>query len=171
MRIIGVDPGLGGAIAVLDENGKLCALEDMPVITGVQGGKTRREIIPHALGQLVADVTAGEPAFAFVERVSARPGEGVGSAFRFGLGFGMVQGILGARMIAFELLTPQQWRKSVSLTGDKGSARALASRLYPEYAKGFSRVKDDGRAEAALIARAGYFRFHGDPEYYHSAKP
>ena len=98
---------------------------------------------------------AFEPDVALIERVHAMKGQGVSSCFNFGVSYGVVQGVVTAKRIPLHLITPQEWKKYHRLGPDKGSARGLASRLFPVQADLFSRVRDDGRAEAALLALFG----------------
>lgn len=103
-------------------------------------------------------VEAYAPDVALIERVHAMRGQGVSSCFNFGMGYGVLQGVLGAKRIPFYLITPQEWKKHHRLGPDKGAARGMAARLFPVQAELFSRVKDDGRAEAALLALFGLAR-------------
>ena len=153
--ILGVDVGLSGAIAVVDANGELIAVHDMPCLEGA-GPAGRRAICPPLLAEIIAQSHASK---AFVERVGARPGEGPAGAFAFGHSAGIIAGILASALIPAALLTPPQWKRLVGIPrgsdGAKDAARAEAIRRWPAKASWFARKKDDGRAEAALIAVAG----------------
>ena len=82
------------------------------------------------------------------------PGQGVASMFNFGMGYGIIQGVVSALGIPYELVTPQSWKKRAGLIGkDKDNARTMAQQLYPDAPLG--RKKDIGRADALLIARFG----------------
>lgn len=144
--IIGIDPGLSGAIAVLDEQGVLREAFDMPVFK--IKGKSQMDV--YALGRLLAAVP--KPNRAVIEQVGAMPGQGVTSMFNFGFSTGTVHGVLGAFQIPLTLVTPQRWKGYFRLGSDKDQSRQAAGRLWPTAAF-FGRVKDAGRAEAALIAR------------------
>lgn len=146
MIVIGIDPGLTGAIAFIDTvTDKLISVIDMPVA----GGQIVATILHHTLH--VRPV-----AKAYIEKVGARPGQGVSSMFKFGRGLGVVEGVLGSMEIPIEWLSPQAWKKPLGLIGkDKDAARLLAIECYPEMAEHFRRKKDGGRADAALIAKAG----------------
>ena len=95
------------------------------------------------------------PSVAIVESVSAMPGQGVSSTFKFGAAYGTVRGVIAALEIPVHLVTPGKWKKHFRLSADKEQARALALRLFPASSQHFERKKDHGRAEAALIARYG----------------
>lgn len=159
--IIGIDPGLQGAIAALYPSGQL-AIYDTPT-TVVKGSKR---------GYLVGDMRSaleaacgGSPAatgdvFAVVEEPSAAPGL---NSFRSGLaqgtGVGLWQGLLVGLGVPYELVLPQKWKRPLGLIGqDKGGSVALAQRLFPALAGEFRGPRGgakDGRAEAALLAEWG----------------
>lgn len=142
--IIGIDPGLTGAIACLHaDTGALIWVEDMPVID--------KRINAAALGDLL-DPEVG--AMVVVEAVHAMPKQGVSSSFNFGHSLGVIHGVIGALALPQCNVTPQEWKKHHRLIGTtKGASRQRATELYPAHASLFARVKDDGRAEAVLIAR------------------
>jgi crossover junction endodeoxyribonuclease RuvC len=143
--ILGVDPGLSGALGFYcSARPDQAAAEDMPVAGG--------EIDPVTLARRIAQ---RRPVVAVVERVSARPKQGVASTFKFGAAYGAVRGVLGALQVPVHLVTPGLWKRHYHLRSDKEDARALALRLFPATSACFHRRKDHGRAEAALIARYG----------------
>ena len=144
--LIGIDPGLSGALAVLAPAGELERLADLPVI---RDGRLAW-IDGAALQSLLLEVLAGRPARAIVERVSAMPRQGVASSFNFGVGFGSVLSILQARCIAIELVTAAVWKRSLGLSADKRASLDKARLLYPSADLGLA--KHDGRAEALLLA-------------------
>lgn len=170
MIFLGVDPGLSGALAVLDAQGQPLHLVDTPVMqVGTKREYDRSEIrrllrsllareivqcsngsILHAFGNLQGDVAI----IACVELVHAMPGQGVVSMWRMGQGFELWMMALTMLEVAVETVTPQRW-KGVMLDGlpkDKDASRHRAKALWPQWAERFSRKKDDGRAEACLIA-------------------
>ncbi len=143
--ILGLDPGISGALAFyFTEAPDRIAVEDMAV-----AGK----MVSAPL--LAASIQKHGPAIAVIESVGARPGQGVSSMFRFGTAYGIAQGVIGALQIPVEFVSPQRWKKHFHLTGDKELSRAKAQQLFPACAVSFNRVKDHGRAEAALIAKYG----------------
>jgi crossover junction endodeoxyribonuclease RuvC len=99
---------------------------------------------------------------AFVEFVSARPKEGAVGAFSFGRCKGCVEGVAAAFGLPIAFLTPPTGKRLVGIPpskdGAKDAARSEVIRRWPNKAWLFARVKDDGRAEAALIAVAGLIR-------------
>lgn len=158
--ILGTDPGLTGALVLLAKDGeRIIRCWDMP--TAVTG-KTRSVNAP-LLADLIREAIElsdqqGERLQAVVERVASRPGQGIASSFNFGMGFGTLLGALGALDVRISLVTPPQWKKRAGLTGkEKDAGRTAALALWPESSELFQRVKDQGRADAALIG------FHGRP--------
>lgn len=141
--LLGIDPGISGAIACL-EGDDLLWVTDMPVADGEVLGPV-----------LAARVLAGlGDRRAVVERAQSMPGMGVTGAFRYGAGYGVILGVLGALSIPFDTVRPTAWKKAAGLAGkDKPASRRRAIELWPQHAERFARAKDDGRAEAALIAR------------------
>jgi crossover junction endodeoxyribonuclease RuvC len=85
------------------------------------------------------------------------PKQGVASSFSFGQGLGMWQGIIAALGLPLEMPSPQRWKKEMLADQgkDKDASRFKAIQLFPTLAVQLSRVKDDGRAEALLMAAYG----------------
>jgi crossover junction endodeoxyribonuclease RuvC len=110
MIVLGIDPGLSGALALYNTSEGSVEIIDMPVLEIVRNGKKKREVSAQALAnQLVGrNVTA-----AFLERVNAMAGQGVTSVFSFGRSSGIVEGVLAAYDIPTTLVTPQAWQKAV----------------------------------------------------------
>ena len=144
---IGIDPGLSGAVAVLSPAGRLVDVFDMPVVDK----RVNATLLHDAVRFYVEHVDAGRLS-AVVEQVASRPGQGVASTFKFGTSYGVVLGVLGALEIPVTHVRPNVWKRAVGVTADKGSSRRKAIDLWPDKAQMFARVKDDGRAESALIA-------------------
>lgn len=157
MNLIGIDIGVRGALALISSNGELLAVEDMPVLN--DGPKGRPAVNAPLLADLVYRWHAGH---AFVELVGARPKEGAVGAFAFGRSRGVVEGVLGACGVPATHIAPASWKRAVGVPpgkdGAKNAARSEAIRRWPSQAALFARVKDDGRAEAGLIAVAGLAR-------------
>ena len=142
--IMGLDPGISGAVAFYfpDQRAAISAY-DVPVV-----GK---EINASALCDLIKKYA---PDLAVVEIVHSMPRQGVSSSFNFGVSYGIAKGVLGALQIPVIFVTPGKWKKHFSLTSDKEKSRALAISTWP-FSDHFRRKKDDGRAEAALLALYG----------------
>lgn len=147
--IIGIDPGNTGAIVMLDETGAVVEIHDMPLMAN----GTKQQVNPAELRNILSP-WAAHVEMAYLEKVGAMPGQGVASMFNFGMGFGVIQGVIAALGIPVKLVAPQSWKKRAGLIGkDKDNARTLAQQLYPSAPLG--RKKDIGRADAILIARFG----------------
>lgn len=155
--IIGIDIGARGALALISAAGELLNVADMPVLA--DGPKGRPAVNPALLADLIYQWQATR---AFIEFVGARPGEGPTGAFAFGRSRGVVEGVLGAAGVPAAMIAPAAWKRLVGIApgkdGAKDAARSEAIRRWPAQASLFARVKDDGRAEAALIAVAGMMR-------------
>jgi crossover junction endodeoxyribonuclease RuvC len=156
MRHIGIDPGLSGAIAVLTDD--TLQIHDMPVMTVDRNGNAKRQVSANELAELL-NLYAGKDCHVYVERVSAMAGQGVTSVFSFGRSFGMIEGILAALKMPVTFVAPATWTRAIGRSPGKDASRARAMELFPNYEYFFKRVKDDGRADAALIAHWG--RKHG----------
>lgn len=159
---IGIDLGNTGAIAIY--NGRKLTVHDMPVIHVV---RTRRKVSWVDAQGLVKILESygfqqqGLFVQALFEKTGAQPKQSNTSMFTFGRGAGIVEGVLAGLHIPYTLVQPQQWQKALGVVKGEGKARkdparAKAMKLYPREAHLFSRKKDDGRADAALIARYGH---------------
>ncbi len=159
--VLGIDPGFSGALAWLDLGGDL-HVEDMPTLAVERNGKTKRDMDLAALVELVEQ---HRPAFAVVERVGAMPGQGVSSMFAFGRGFGSILGVLAALKVPVELVTPATWKRTLTVPAGKDGARLRASQLLPAHGGNWRRARDDGRAEAAMIAWYGFVHLSNRPGF------
>lgn len=148
--IIGIDPGLTGALAVV-RPGTVLACYDMPVETGA--GNRRRVSAP-VLVQLLKQVTKEHgPAPVALEQVSAMPKQGVSSMFSLGRSLGVVEAVTVALGLELTFYSAQHWKRRHGLVGrPKDASRTRAMELYPAAADWLVRKKDHGRADAILIA-------------------
>ena len=150
-RVIGIDPGASGAIALL-VSGVLISVHDMPTVTVERNKAQKRQVCPAGLSLLMQQLS---PHRATVEKVGAMPGQGVSSMFSFGRSVGIIEGVLAARQIPVTFTTPQAWQKQSGAAKGKDGSRQRVMELFPREAHLFARVKDDGRADAVLIALMG----------------
>lgn len=156
--ILGIDPGLNGGLAVVQENGELLHYCKMPIkqTRVVVGKKQKTQRIIDVAG--IASVLAKyEPTNIFIEKAGARPGQGVVSMFTFGMGYGMVLGLCMAMegAICTDIVTPQRWQKHLMaglehIEDTKIRALAKFQELYPEV-----ETTHDGIVDAVLIAEYG----------------
>lgn len=144
--IIGIDPGFTGAIALVD--GKRVWAADLP-ITLI---KNKKEICVTTFIDILRDIGVRRIQYAVVEDVHARPGQAAGAMWRFSYNAGILFGVLRAFDIKVIRVSPQVWKPGLGLNSDKNKSLELARELYPNYKKYFKRKKDDGRAEALLLA-------------------
>ena len=152
---IGIDVGLNGAIALLRPDNTL-SIVDMPTGEVKVGNKVKRRIIPELLATSIEGMVGNFHVVAMVEKVSAMPSQGSVSMFQFGTSYGLVLGVLAALQIETHQVSPATWKRHFRLlsTG-KDASRMKACSMFPAQAALFARVKDDGRAEAALLAVYG----------------
>jgi len=160
MIVIGIDPGITGAVAAIDA-GNVVAIWDAPTIEIRVGKKTKNDYMPSEMAAIFSRNEL-EIAHVFIEKVGAMPGQGVVSMFGFGNGFGSWLGILAALKLPYTLVTPQAWKKEI-MRGmrDKDAARLRAQQLFPALTEKLSRKKDIGRADAVLIAEYGRRQLSG----------
>lgn len=150
--ILGIDPGASGGLAFFNMERGLLDVFDMPIVEVKRGGRNKKEVSPQMLQAIIG---ARRVHGAYLEKVGAMPGQGVSSMFQFGRSVGMIEGVLATLLIPTSYVTPQKWQKEVGARGGKDASRARAAELFPAYAANFQRKKDDGRADAALIAFYG----------------
>lgn len=153
MLIIGVDPGATGAIAAIF-NGELSSVHDMPCLTLKVGGKDRRRVDAVGLATRFAFVDSKRTKV-FIEQVGPNIRDGKAAAFAFGGGFRMIEQVCACFHIPYEFVLPNTWQRAVGCPKGKDGARARAAQIFPASAEHFRRVKDDGRADAVLIAHYG----------------
>ena len=142
---VGVDPGISGAIAILDAKGAAIEVYDMPVVDGLVSGRLLfRSLWERRIRRVI------------VEKVNAMPGQGVSSMFKFGRSVGVVEGVVGALGVRFSWVAPGAWKRHHGLLrAEKEASRRLAIEKFPCMAEKLARKKDVGRAEALLIAEYG----------------
>ena len=152
MKIIGIDPGLSGAIAVL-ENNKVLSIFEMPVMS--EGKKNKRQLNSAQLVTLLKDnISENEEVSVVVEQVNAMPGQGVTSMFNFGQTFGAIKGVCAALRLPIFFVRPSKWKKHFELiNSSKDSSRTKAIEMYPSLSDDLAKKKDVNKSDAILIAR------------------
>lgn len=141
MRIIGVDPGLTGALALHGPTGMI-EVADMPTVDGAVDAYTLTAILAEW----------GSVDRVIVEAQQAMPRQGVASTFKTGANYGRILGVLAALQRPVTHVTASTWTKALHVGSDKAAHRRRAQDEWPYLADRFARVKDDGRADACLIA-------------------
>ena len=152
MKIFGIDPGLSGAIAIL-ENKKVLDLFDMPVMA--EGKKNKKQLNSAQLVNIINENTEkNEEIFVVVEQVNAMPGQGVTSMFNFGQTFGAIKGVCAALQLPIFFVRPSKWKKHFELiNSSKDASRTKVIEMYPSLAHLLSKKKDVNKSDAILIAR------------------
>lgn len=150
-RVVGIDPGLLGAVAVVDGD-ELVAVHPMP--TTLLDGRT----VTDGRGLCDLLVAIGQVRMVVVERIPGLgPGIGKSSAMSLGWSLGVIHGVLGATARPTSTVTPAEWRRAARIVTPQGSSSdglkrlslARAGQLWPDRRW---RRRDDGIAEAALMA-------------------
>lgn len=165
--IMGIDPGLDGAICFMAEDGSVLNLSVMPTLKVEMATKKRvtlkrksgnvTKLVPSFRREVdiksVADLMGRyQPDMAYIEKVNAMPGQGVTSMFSFGFGYGMLVGVCKALQGALVtvLVSPKTWQKGLhqGVPGESAKDRSLAAAetLFPGQCHGH-----DGKIDAILI--------------------
>ena len=152
MKIIGIDPGLSGAIVILEEN-KVLGMFDMPVMA--EGKKNKRQLNSAQLVNIINEhIKKNEEIAVVVEQVNAMPGQGVTSMFNFGQTFGAIKGVCAALELPIFFVRPSKWKKHFELiNSSKDSSRTKVIEMYPSLSSQLSKKKDVNKSDAILIAR------------------
>jgi crossover junction endodeoxyribonuclease RuvC len=149
--IVGIDPGLSGALFFLDPRDPATGESvDLPVHLLTRGGKSKREVY---IAGLIGILALHRLTLAYVDQVGAMPGQGISSVFAFGKVLLIILGVLAARSVPLILVAPARWKRALGVVKAKDAARARVSQLPLK--------KHDGRAEAALIALYGARQLSG----------
>jgi crossover junction endodeoxyribonuclease RuvC len=152
MKVLGIDPGLSGGIAVVDVVEGCCTAAVVIDIPTVGIGAKRRVDVIGVQGFLLAH----GPQHGFVERAQAMPRQGASSGFSYGRAVGAIEAVVMANAIPLTIIEPSIWKRFYRLAGgDKEAARQRALQLVPSVHGDLARRKDHGRAEALLIALYG----------------
>lgn len=152
---IGIDPGLSGAIAVIDANAGTLQFFDTPTVQVKSGRTVKNQMDPYAIITILRSFAeAHADVLVTLEKVGPMPGQGVTSMFNFGMGVGIWIGILAALKIPFQQVHPNTWKKLMmaDMGKEKDASRIKAMQLFPQSAIELTRKKDHGRADALLLA-------------------
>ena len=157
MIIVGIDPGIAGAICFFS-SGNVIDVIDMP--TMAEGKKNKKQVngsqIFYEISMRIKKYKA-QNINVVVEQVSAMPGQGVTSMFNFGQSFGLLKGICAAMQLPIFFVRPAKWKKHFELiNSSKDASRTKVIEMYPSISSRLTKKKDVNKADAILIAR--YFR-------------
>ena len=152
MKVIGIDPGLSGGIAILQEK-RVLGLFDMPVMS--EGKKNKRQLNSAQLVNILKEnIETKDEIAVVVEQVNAMPGQGVTSMFNFGQTFGAIKGVCAALKLPIFFVRPSKWKKHFELiNSSKDSSRTKAIEMYPKLSNQLAKKKDVNKSDAILIAR------------------
>ena len=157
MLIIGIDPGITGAICFFEDR-KIIDLIEMPNMAvgkknkrQVNGAQVYNEIFERIKNYNKKDIKV------VIEQVSAMPGQGVTSMFNFGQSFGVLKGICSAMQLPMYFVRPTKWKKYYNLINSKKDAsRTKVIEIFPYISTQLSKKKDSNKADAILIASFFY---------------
>jgi crossover junction endodeoxyribonuclease RuvC len=123
--VLGIDPGVSGALSVIKPNGEIAYLAKPPTVQVLVNKSLRRKLnlpIFAATVRELQESSSKEDArlVAYVEEVSSMPTDGGIQGFAFGRNFGQIEGILAALDVPYTLVRPKEWKaymvaKQVSL--------------------------------------------------------
>ena len=153
MIIIGIDPGIAGAICFFS-NGNVIDVIDMP--TMAEGKKNKKQVngsqIFNEISEKIKNMDK-KNIKVVIEHVTAMPGQGVTSMFNFGQSFGILKGFCSAMQLPVYFVRPAKWKKYFNLiNSEKDASRTRAIEIFPYYSSNLSRKKDSNKADAILIA-------------------
>ena len=137
--IVGIDPGVSGAICIL-RNGKVTMTCDMPIM--VDGTKSKRQVNAAELANILINEKIGEQDKIILESVSAMPGQGVTGMFSFGQSFGVIKGVCAALKLPLHLVRPVKWKKHFNLlNSEKDASRTKVIEMFPYISSEFQKKK------------------------------
>ena len=157
MLIIGIDPGITGALCFF-ENGEVKDIVEIPSMA--EGKKNKRQINgPQTYNEISKRIEGLQKKniAVVIEQVSAMPGQGVTSMFNFGQSFGVLKGICSAMQLPMHFVRPAKWKKYFNLIKtEKDASRTKVIEIFPNISSQLSRKKDSNKADAILIASFFY---------------
>lgn len=157
MAVLGIDPGLDGALVLYGGDDDIL-LFDMPTVETVVHKKKKRQIDAYQVANMI-ERHRDRITHAIVEQVGSMPEQGITSAFNFGYGAGVLYGVLAANVVPVQFVAPAVWKRQFGLIGKgKDASRIAASRIAPHFSGYWPLKKHDGRAEAFLLAAWGMLR-------------
>lgn len=153
--IISIDPGNTGAIALLSDADTVKQVWDMPIMEALSG--KGNVVNPFVLSDIFREAIELGGKSVYLELVHSMPNQGVASTFKFGVSYGVIQGVAACLNLPINLVKPQRWKKYHGLIGkDKDACRLMAIECFEDQADNLKRKKDIGRADAIMIGRFAF---------------
>ncbi len=160
--ILGIDPGLTGALALYDPaTRRIANAKNLPTFEIKRNGKLKGVLDTHALVATLRE-WAPQITHAYLEQVGPMPKQGVSSVWSFCRSHCAPETTLICLNIPFTPVPPQVWKKAVGTTADKDHALLRASQLMPHDIDRWTpkrgiinKLECEGIAEAALMAYYG----------------
>ena len=140
MILLGIDPGVQGALALLDKHENRVTVHDMPDTTD-----TLYELI-----KSFPPITVCMIEKPFYPKII-----GMKNAAKIAEAYGRIKAVLFICGIPLREVAPRDWKAALRLSDSKAASRELAGAFFPDDAEQWKRVRDDGRAEASLLAWYG----------------
>ncbi|CAK9314245.1 unnamed protein product [Citrullus colocynthis] len=158
--VIGVDPDVSGAVALLRTNESISSAQvhDSPHLQVLVGGRRRKRLDAKSIVQLLHSFNAPIGTTAYLEQSTPFPQDGKQGWWSGGFGYGLWIGILVGLGFSVVPVPSLAWKNKFELSGkdtSKDDSRRVASELFPSLSPLLKRKKDHGRAEALLIAAYG----------------
>eukprot|EP00243_Klebsormidium_subtile_P008267 TRINITY_DN3874_c0_g1_i1.p1 TRINITY_DN3874_c0_g1~~TRINITY_DN3874_c0_g1_i1.p1 ORF type:complete len:395 (-),score=38.69 TRINITY_DN3874_c0_g1_i1:107-1291(-) len=158
--VLGVDPDISGALAVLRGSLEETSAQvlDVPFVRVKIGATMRRRHDPGAMAAMIRELQPPPETVVYIEQPRPFPLDGKQGWYSAGYGFGVWMGVLHALQLQVVPVHPANWKRALGLAGrgvTKDDSRELAVRTFPSLLKELRRKKDHGRAEALLIAQHG----------------
>lgn len=152
--VCGIDPGNHGALAFINVDTNSMIVADMPIFEWTTT-RSRKKVDAYTVTRMFKQYN---PVHIYLEEVWSSPQQGVVSAFSFGMGRGILEGVAAATSLPMTQVKPAQWKKELRVAADKRAAVQRAAQLLPSASEAFYGPRGgvlDGRAEAALLALYG----------------
>lgn len=170
MTVIGVDPGLSGAMTHYGVAGPITC-RDMPVFNMTVNRKERKRLDMVELYQYFELHKIMGARLVVLEAVGGRPKQSASAAFVFGYTVGAIFAVCVALRLPIETVSPAVWKQALRVPGKKdkksskpdsayeGKIISRADEILPDFThmwRGPQGGRKVDRAESALIAHYGY---------------
>lgn len=167
--VAGLDPGVGGAIAVYDTVSRdLSYIVDLPFWYEAVGAKKRKRLDKVALQELCDTLSVMGVELIVMEAVGGRPGQSASAGYSFGFAVGLIYSSLFHAKIIIESVPPTRWKKLMNVPGKAGgkgksekqqahgSIMLRVEQMFPNHRDAFRTPRGKflmDRADAAMLAK------------------